>query len=90
MQFCPKHNTPCKLPSCKHGEEFIDFKFEADDHELTLCEMTKEQEEMFWKEGRRFFEPINPRWKVTTDKGVYVGRGTTGKIIEECEDFEGK
>jgi hypothetical protein len=87
MQFCPKHNTACKLPPCKHGEEIINFHFEAEDHELFEEEMTRKQRYEHIHEGKRFFEPINPRWKVTTDKGVYEGKGNTGKIIEECEDF---
>lgn len=87
MQYCTKHNTVCKLPSCKYGEAIKGVNFEAEDHELSLTEMNNEQEAQFWKEGIRFFKPLNPHWKVTTTKNVYEGTGHLGAIIEECYDF---
>ncbi|MDD4588848.1 MAG: hypothetical protein PHG06_00265 [Parabacteroides sp.] len=92
MQYCTIKNTACELPPCKHGEELKGVRYNADDHELSLDEMTPEQRQQFWKEGRRFFEPRNPRWEITTDKRVYsgTGKGPKGKIVENCDEWEEK
>lgn len=99
MQYCKLNNTACKLPTCKNGEKITGVDSDSDDHELEPCidiksfewhagEMTEEQFEQWKKGSTRFFEPRNSRWKITTEMGVYEGRGKLPNIITECNEME--